>query len=170
MSASTPATPPALTVQKIINTIKCSLQFWMKSSHLGAGQGGKQSPNLQRSPQKQHRRSATECTPQNQRDQSQGTLSLGSHTQNVLRTSRQLLGHIKTTSGCSSHGKGFVFSQAEAGGGWGWGEQCKLLPTAGADPSTATAFWVCFKLQCIRVHIPEWKQSKPQNKLHSLTN
>lgn len=71
VSASTPATPSAHAVQKIINTIKCSLKSLIKCSHSEAGQWGNrmQPATLSRSPESSPGRVTLNAHSRTQREQ-----------------------------------------------------------------------------------------------------
>lgn len=100
-----------------------------------------------------------------------GELKLPLGWQHVVSTASQLLVQIKTIFGSSSPFKQIYFFPGKDR------HQDEHSAHAAAAANSCSRphhnyriFYFVFMLQCIRVHIPNWKQSKPQNKLHCLTN
>lgn len=176
MSASTPATPPAHALEKIINTIKCSLKSVIKRSHLEAAQWGnrKQRATASKSHKTTPKAAAAGVTLGAPFQNPEGPaalplprcshtkpgeleLSLGSqtHRQHVVSTSRQPLGQIKTISGSSSPFKWIYFFPGRGGQRDERGAGCSCCQQLEQTPAELQHFVFFFKLQCIRVHIPE---------------
>lgn len=172
MSGSTPATPPAHALKKIINTIKCSLKSLIKGSHLEAVQWGNrmQTATASRSPETTPKAAAELVTlsehfqnpegpfPWSSQNlllqEARGALSWGSQThRHVLSTPRQPLGQIKTIPGSSSPFEWVYFFPGK--GRQGDRSSAQAAASSWGRPQHSYSILDFFKLQCTRVHIPE---------------
>lgn len=169
--ASTRAMPPAHALKKIINTIKYSLKSIIKHSHLEAVQWGKQKATASKSQKTTPKAAAAARVTLNapsrtQRDQlcpfhAAPSRSQGSCPQDHIHTDNMCLAHQGSYWGRSKQFlappprlNGFIFSQAKAGSGTST-VQAAAAASSWSRPRQSYSILYFFKLQCIRVHIPE---------------